>query len=52
MLLDGWRIRTGCPGIFEGPRWSAGKNSDKWEIVFDEIVIPSEVEGSREITLR
>ena len=35
MLLDGRRICTGCPGISEGTRWSASKNFDGRQIMFD-----------------
>ena len=52
MLLDGRRICTGRAGILKRSRRSAGKDSDEWEIVFDEIIIPSEVEGFREVSLR
>src|SRR4029434_9077343 len=52
MLLDGRRICARRPGISERSRWSARKNPDRWEIVFVEIVLPSEVEGSRKVTLR
>ena len=52
MLLDGRRIRSGCTGISERSRWSARKDFNRWEIAFDEIVIPSEVEGPRKVSLR
>jgi hypothetical protein len=52
MLLDGRRICARCPGISERSRWSARKNSDRWGIVFDNIVIPSEVEGFRKLNLK
>jgi molybdopterin-guanine dinucleotide biosynthesis protein A len=50
LLLDGRRICSGGPGIFEGSRRPARKDSDRWEIAFEKIVIPNEVEGSHKIT--
>ena len=52
MLLDGRRICTGCPGIFERSRRSAGKDFNDGKLRSIEIVIPSEVEGSRKVSLR
>ena len=37
MLLDGWRIRPGCGGIFEGPRRSARQDFNKWPAALDSL---------------
>ena len=52
MLLDGRRLRAGRPGISERSRRSSGEDLNRWKIAFDKIVIPSEVERSREVALR